>query len=62
MEKLIWSSLDAFNRAYIDSTKRFTINRVSVKYELYDKQNQDNIKYYDSLQAAKDAASIISSE
>ena len=62
MEKLIWCSLDAFNRAYIDSTKRFTINRVSVKYELYDKQNQDNIKYYDSLQAAKDAAGIISNE
>ena len=62
MEKLIWISLDAFNRTYIDSTKRFTINRVSSKYELYDKQNQNNIKYYDSLQAAKDAANTISSE
>ena len=62
MEKLIWNSLDAFNRTYIDSTKRFTINRVSVKYELYDKLDKANIKYYDSLQSAKDAASAISNE
>ncbi len=54
MDKVVWIPIDTHNLAYLESNKRFTINRVSDKFELYDRLHPNNLTYYDSLQLAKE--------
>ncbi len=51
-----WISLDYLNQYYRSKDKRFTINRLRTRYELFDNIALKVIGYYITLELAKENA------